>query len=72
LVDSPDYYSFPDAGLNCELYVEKSDENVLYAGNVRKSAFYEGVDNHRFIHTLHRNAALTFFNLPFTFSPVDG
>jgi hypothetical protein len=52
--------------------VEKSDENVLYAGNVRKSAFYEGVDNHRFIHTLHRNAALTFFNLPFTFTPVDG
>jgi hypothetical protein len=24
------------------------------------------------IHTLHRNAALTFFNLPFTFASVDG
>ena len=68
----PPNYSFPDHELNCELYVEKLDEIVFLAASIHESACYREDDSHRFIHTLHRNAALTFFNLPFTFTSVDG
>jgi len=68
----PPNYSFSDGDLNCELYVENLDQFILRSTSFNESAGCREQDSHRFIHTLHRNAALTFFNLPFTFTPVDG
>jgi hypothetical protein len=56
----PPNYSFSDRELNCELYVEKLDELIFTAASVHESACCGEDDSHRFIHTLHRIAALTF------------
>jgi hypothetical protein len=68
----PPNYSFPDHELNCELYVEKLDEIIFGFASIHESGSCREYVSHRFIHTLHRNGALTFFNLTFTFTPVDG
>jgi len=51
----------------------KKREELLMCGiNFQISILCSTVILHRDNHRLHRKLALTFFNLPFTFDPVDG